>query len=555
MARHSVSSSLPTAIIALVLILGAVGAGVIVSFSSEEPRTVSALQTPGLGAINVTVVDNVGRYVVDATVRLNGTTVGVTGADGTYLIHDLAPNETDLPYKLSAAKSNYWDSLPQDGTVVENQTTYVTLTIQGSTILGTVTSPTGYISGATVSIISLGYSASVSPVNGSYRLDGLPGGTHSVTASAQGYVPQTLDVFVPIADSSLANFVLVTQNGSISGCTYHSQLGTPLNATNVSVQIGLVTVTIQSDPSGNYNITNVPEGKYIVTASREGFLAASVTDVEVTRGNRTLGVDLYLQEKPTRLYGVVRSGQVLKVGANISIAGTDISTLSGSDGNYEIRNLTAGVYVVVATIQGYETQSVTGVEILPGGETQLNFNMTGLPGARLRGTVKDTRTNAPIVNVLVTVIDLSPQPRSVYTDINGEFEFAALPADNYTLRFEKTGYRPLEISDVEAVDGSIEIIEFQMTPLRETFEGFIEGLDMAHSMMLLALALALIIFVVALALRIRTFISPSTTPAVYDQSEEENADEELGEEELGDGDSVTEDSESGSKNKKVRKLK
>ena len=277
--------------------------------------------------------------------------------------------------------------------------------------------------------------------------------------------------------------------------------------------------------------------------------------MEVTRGNRTLGVDLYLQEKPTRLYGVVRSGQVLKVGANISIAGTDISTLSGSDGNYEIRNLTAGVYVVVATIQGYETQSVTGVEILPGGETQLNFNMTGLPGARRRGTVKDTRTTAPIVNVLVTVIDLSPHPRSVYTDINGEFEFAALPADNYTLRFEKTGYRPLEISDVEAVDGSIEIIEFQMTPLRETFEGFIEGLDMAHSMMLLALALALIIFVVALALRIRTFISPSTTPAVYDQSEEENADEELGEEELGDGDSVTEDSESGSKNKKKRKLK
>ncbi|OGS55456.1 MAG: hypothetical protein A3K60_05510 [Euryarchaeota archaeon RBG_19FT_COMBO_56_21] len=543
-------------IAALVLILGATGAGILISPTGVEHRTASMLQTPGLGAINVTVVDNVGRLVTGATVRLNGSIVGVTDTDGTYLIENLAPNETDKPYTLSASKSNYSDSLPSYDAVIENQTTNVTLTIHGSTILGSVTSPTGYISGATVSIISLGYSASASPTTGEYRLDGLPAGTHSVTASAQGYVSHSLDVFVAIANSSLANFELLTQSGSISGRTYHAALHTPLNATNVSIEIGGITVTVPSDADGFYNFTNnVPEGIYTVTASRDGFFPASVTGVKVTRGSSTLGVDLNLTERPTRLYGVIRSGQVLLVGANVSIVGTDIFTLSGADGNYEIRNLTAGAYVVAATIQGYETQTIPSVEILPGSDTQLNFNMTGLPGARLRGTVKDTRTNAPLANVLVTVIDLSPQPRSVFTDINGEFEFPALPADNYTLRFEKTGYMPLEISKVEAVEGSTEIIEFQLTPLRQTFEGFIEGLDMAHSMMLLALALTFIIFGVALVLRIRTFISPSTTPAVYDQSEEEKAGEKPDEAELEDDDSASEDIESGFKNKKVRKLK
>ncbi|MDD1652785.1 MAG: carboxypeptidase-like regulatory domain-containing protein, partial [Methanomicrobiales archaeon] len=525
MARLLISSSLLSLVVAITMICGAITAGIVVSFHVEEPTKASILQTPGLGAINVTVVDDVARIIVGATVKLNGTTVGVTGSDGSYLIHDLAPNETDLPYTVSAAKTNYWDSLPQSCAVVENETTNITLVIQGSTILGTVNSPTGPISGAVVSIISLGYSADVSPVNGSYRLDGLPGGTHSVTASAQGYVPQTQDVVVPVADSVLVNFILTTQNGSISGSTYHSQLGTPLNATNVSVQIGLVTVTVPSDSSGNYNITNVPEGVYTVTASRDGFLTASATDVAVTRGNLTSGIDLYLVENPTRLYGVVRSGQVLLVGANITVVGTAVYALSGADGNYEIGNLSTGTYVIQATVQGYETQTVSDVVILPGSDTQLNFNMTGLPGARLRGIVKDSRSNAPLANVLVTIIDLSPQPRSVFTNINGEFEFPALTADNYTLRFEKTGYRPLEIGKVEAIEGSTNVIEFQMTPLRDTFGGFIEGLDMAHSMMLLALALTFIILGVAVVLRVRSFTSPATAPAVYDQSEEGRAEQ------------------------------
>ena len=559
MARHVISSPLTIAIAVLALILGAAGAAVLISSTCVEPKTVSALQTPDLGAINVTVVDNAGRPIVNVTVMLNGTAFGnLTLENGTCLIEDLAPNETGLPYTVSASKDGYLESQTVNATVEANVTTNVTLMIRGGWIYGTVTSSTGPISGATVSITELGYSANVSPTNGIYNLDGLPAGPHNVTATAQGYAPSLpTPVFVPLAGVVEANFVLVPLGGFISGHTFHALLHTPLEATNVSIEIGKITFTVQSDADGYYSFDNttVPEGVYNVTASRDGFFSASFTGVKVFRGNRTSGVDLNLTERPTRLYGVIRSGQVLLVGANVSIVGADIFALSGADGNYEIRNLTAGAYAVTTTVQGYETLTIANVIILPGGDTQLNFNMTGLPGAALRGVVKDSRTGVPLANVLVTVIDLDPLPRSVITNINGEFEFPALPADNYTLRFEKTGYSPLEIANLEAVEGSTKTIEFQMTPLRETFGGFIEGLDMAHSMMVIALGLTCIILGVAVILRMRAATSPSTAPAVYDQAEEEKAEEENDKGESEDDGIEPEDSEDTARNKKVRKLK
>jgi len=510
-----------------------------------EQLVARSTQTWPSGTLIVNVTDDFGRPLAGATVKTVGDGVSwqnQTASNGTAFLTELIAGEPGSPvsYTVNASAAGYRDSNPEEIALLENETVYVDLVVYGGSILGTVTTSSGGspgpVAGAVVAISALGYSTDAAPSNGYYQLSGLPAGTHSVTANASGFVPSTQDVVVPLGTSVLLNFVLISQNGSISGVVYHATLLTPLDNTNISVQIGLFSITVMSGSDGSYNLTNIPEGTYTITASKDGYAPGTIADVVVTRGNRTDGKDFYLVEKPTRLYGVVRSGTLLIVGANISVVGTAIFNTTGPDGAYEIRNLTAGTYTILATASGYQSQTLFNVIIQPGGEAQLNINFTGLPGAILQGVVLDAGTGEVLAKVLVTIVNLD-QPRSTETNINGEFAFPGLEIGNYTVRFERTGYRPLEVERVVVTMDQVNR-EFELMPLRKGFEGFIFGFDMAHSMMILALFLTIVILAMAVYLRIRSFQAPETAPAVYDQAEEEEEKKKVAELEKSAGEST-----------------
>jgi hypothetical protein len=537
MARNIVSNNRLMAAIVVLMMLATVAICFLqIGAGSEPTLKARTMQAWPSGTFVVNVTDGVGRGIAGATVRTTGNGIfwqNQTGSDGSVTI-SLIPaddNVTDgLTYQLNASMPGYRDSTNLFQNVSENGTKYVTLVIFGGSILGTVTTSLGGtmmpVEGANVTIASLGFSTNVSPSNGAYELDGIPAGTVSVTANASGYVPSSQDVFMPLGGNVLLNFVLISQNGSISGRVYHSTLHTVLNNTNVSVRVGSFTITVMSASDGSYNLTNLPEGSYTLTAEREGFISTSISDVVVTRGNRTAGVDFNLTEKPTMLYGVVRSGTRLLVGANVSVVGTSIFNLSGPDGNYEIGNLTAGVYTITASSPGYETATIADVVVPEGGAVQLNINLTGLPGGLISGVVIDIDTGMPLANVLVTIVDIVPPRVGVATDINGAYGLPGLDPGNYTVRFEKTGYRPVEISNINVTKDGETKQNLEMTPLRNGFEGFIPGFDVPHSMMLMALCLTIVIFALAVYLRHRSFETPESAPAIYDQVEEEEDEEE-----------------------------
>jgi len=534
MARNIVSDNrLMASIFVLLMLTTTAFCFVQIGERPEPALKARTMQAWPSGTIVVNVTDEVGRGIVGATVRTTGNGISwqnQTGSDGSVTLSLLPADDNvtnGLTYQLNASILGYRDSTNVFHNVSENGTEYVTLVVFGGSILGTVTTSLGGtvapVEGANVTIASLGFSTNVSPSSGAYRIDGIPAGTVSVAANASGYVPSSQDIVMPLGGSILLNFVLISQNGSISGHVYHSTFHSALNNTNVSVRVSSFTITVMSGSDGSYNLTNLPEGTYTLTADREGFLSASIADVVVTRGNRTVGVDFNLTEKPTRLYGVVRSGTRLLVGANVSVVGTSIFNLSGPDGNYEIGNLTAGIYTVKVSSPGYVTTTIADVVMPQGGEIQLNVNLTGLPGALISGVVVDADTGAPLANVLVTIVDIDPARAGVATDINGVYGLPGLDPGNYTVRFEKTGYRPVEISGINVTKDGQTIQNLEMTPLRRGFEGFIPGFDIPHSMMLMALCLTIIIFALAVYLRHRSFETPDNAPAIYDQEDEEEA--------------------------------
>ncbi|MAE10033.1 MAG: TonB-dependent receptor, partial [Candidatus Marinimicrobia bacterium] len=64
------------------------------------------------------------------------------------------------------------------------------------------------------------------------------------------------------------------------------------------------------------------------------------------------------------------------VGANIIVLGTGSGASAGPDGEFQILNVPAGSYTVLATYIGYSGKEVSGVRVISGLSTEINFSLT-----------------------------------------------------------------------------------------------------------------------------------------------------------------------------------
>lgn len=509
------------ALLALILLLSAITVSGFTAVFEQPEQVARTLEAWYTIDINVTVVDDFGRNISGATIHILGNaTTWQTNESGYWEIRGLADNVTE--YSLYAYKAGYLSDADLVLPVVGNQSYNVTLRIIGGTILGTVISQTGFIAGANVTIFDpvMDFLANVSSFDGTYSLSGIPAGTHSVTASAPGYSPLSKTATIAAGGAAQLNFILIPLPGTISGYVFKADL-TPLSNATVSVNLTDRTTAVQTVVDGSYLIPDLPEGTYVVVASMEGYRSVSIGGVVVTKDNRTENINFTLEEKPTALYGTVKSGAVLLRLVNISLVGTGLFNVSDTGGNYRIEGMAAGTYNVSAARDGYVPSMINEVVIPVGGTVRLDIDLVALPGAVLIGTVVDKHSpDKALYNVVVTIFISDTQQRTELTDPLGHFGFTELAAGNYTLQFEVPGYRPLEVRNVAVKENETTNMTFKMEPLREGFEGFIFGFDLAHSMMILALFMTIVILAVAVYLRYRSFETPETAPAVYDQEEE-----------------------------------
>jgi len=477
------------------------------------------------GSMNVTVTDNAGRIMPGAGVKIagNASTPVTTGPGGFVLINGLYADEAGTSYFAWAARDHYENSTAETIVVYANATANVTLVVRGGTVFGQVVDTSGSpLEGANVSISDEDFNDyNLTDSDGTYRILGVPSGLRSVSASAVGYYPASpVVVDVPVGELALADFELAPLVGNVSGHVLSAPGLTPLEGATVSITVYPLIITTQTNASGYYHIDKLVAGTYNVTASKEGYTSVTISNVPVLKGENTT-LNFTLEEKATRLYGVVKSGNVLKSKVNITIVGAGLWTLSGFNGSYSIVNITAGTYNVTATLPGYYTSTIASVLIPVGGETKLDMELVPLPGGVLQGYVLSSEGNTPIVRVNVTLIGPGDETYSGQTDPNGAFQIPALGPGNYTIQLEKDGFRPLEIRNIVITPENITSRNFTMEPIREGFQGFFFGFDLAHSMMIVALFLTILIFGIAVYLRMRSFQTPLNAPAVYDEAEAE----------------------------------
>ena len=184
------------------------------------------------------------------------------------------------------------------------------------------------IEGATVSD---GTRSAVSDANGNYTIVNIPEGSYTVTASKGGYETQSISVAVISGQTTNVDFALTMTLGSITGKVTDTIDGSPIErATVIDGKTFAVT-----DANGIYTLSDIPQGDYTLTASKEGYETAS-QDVTVVSGQTTTAnfnlVRISSPTKPMWINNITFRGKgkdlrfdVVVVDGNAVVAGARIA--------------------------------------------------------------------------------------------------------------------------------------------------------------------------------------------------------------------------------------
>lgn len=123
---------------------------------------------------------------------------------------------------------------------------------------------------------------------------------------------------------------------------------------------------------------------------------------------------------------------------NISISGVTATTTSGSDGKYQINNVSIAAHSIRFSKDGYQTTNgtITSSKFNADKVATINMSLVSAP-AKITGTVIDARNNnTPLAGVRVSVSDND----TAVTDVEGKYEIKNLPVAGYTVTFSKADY-------------------------------------------------------------------------------------------------------------------
>jgi len=164
-------------------------------------------------------------------------------------------------------------------------------------------------------------------------------------------------VFVP-AGSSTTTYSI---SGKVSG-----------SAAKVTLS-GATSGSTNTDASGNYSFSGLPNGSFVVTPSQSGFTFSPVSTSVAISGASKAGVNFTATPTPATTYSI--SGKVSGSVAKVTLSGvTSGSTNTDASGNYSFSSLPNGSYVVTPSQPGYTfSPSTTSVSISGASKAGVNF--------------------------------------------------------------------------------------------------------------------------------------------------------------------------------------
>jgi len=386
-----------------------------------------------------------------------------TDSSGLYLLDHLRPGR----YIVGACAEGYEPAVYPETVMVEpgQVTPNINFSLehrrggQNGGIAGVVTDADNrqLIRGALVTASNGTVSREVTQSRHGYCFRDLPAGKYAVSATAEGYDPGSYPDSVEVVAGRTTghiDFMLARsgggQNGGITGHVTDASTGDPLFGACVMAR-GPAMGRANSDSSGLYSIANLPAGTYEVVAAARGFQRAAPETVEVVAGQVTENVDFALQPMAPPGAGAI-AGVVTDSATGLGVCHAQLfawgATGQGfactdSSGNYLVRRLRAGAYIVRAWARGYAPATWPDSVMVTEGETTLAINFVlapvGHPQAGIAGFVYNGVDQVELAGAQVTAVG----PSGTYdtrTDSRGEYLFDALEPGDYRIQVTANGF-------------------------------------------------------------------------------------------------------------------
>jgi len=482
------------------------------------------------GDLQVNVTDDAGRPVEGVNITVNGnSSYWLTGINGQVLITNLSAGDQTI----SASKSGYI-SESKIATVVDGSLRYVDLQVKGGGLIGSVLSMSmSPIENAMIDVVGYTQYQATSDETGAYSLTGIPTGNYTFRVLATGYSLKSENITIVAGPALLHNFNLTYSLGSISGYVFDN--GTSVADVGISVQVGKKMISVWTGSDGLYMLDDIPSGNYTVTASKQGYSDGIVSGIIVANGSPTINVNFSIVGMPARLYGtvtaIITAGSVLLYGALVEIIGTVFNDTTGTQGNYEMFCNQFGTFNVRASAPGYIDNVTYGIALGRGGSVNLEIVLTPKPG-QLMGTVMADDTHEPLSGFRVTIS--GPGQRETVTNDQGQYVFAGLAPGNYTITVVSINgtsrYSPYVASDIEITSEGTATHDVHMTLVKQSLGGFIFGMDLPHSFMVLSFFITIIILTLAAYLRLKRLSGEEKGSPADAEMEDEPIEEEKKEE-------------------------
>ncbi len=283
-------------------------------------------------------------------------------------------------------------------------------------------------------------------------------GRYLLTAAADGLVAPRVDTLLVAAGARVTDLdVTVLSTATVDGRVVDGD-GVPMEGIEVTCTAdGPATCAGVSGDLGRFNLA-VPPGRIELAAAMEGRPPAKVLLRWVEPGVQLSGVELVLD------YGARISGDVVDRSGTPASAGEVTAWLAGhlvgrapvQRGVFAIEALPAGTLHVRAMAPGHGESEARAVELVAGGEQQVQLVLGA--AQRLRGRVVDgSGKPAPGARVAVRRQGTEHEVGVQATGADGGFDIGSLGLGPYDLIANKAGFAPARRASIGASREGIEL--------------------------------------------------------------------------------------------------